>query len=227
MLSRLRRDLASSIVAVVALTVLLGVAYPLLVTGLSALAMPDRAGGSLVERDGTVVGSRLLAQDGRRPVLNAGGTPKEDADGSPVLEPEPRLFQSRPSATGYAANATAFANLGPNGADTREATKAHLDAYLALERPYDRSLTVADVPADAVQTSASGLDPHVSRRNAEIQAHRIAATRRLPYRRVLALIDAATDGRALGVLGEPGVNVLTLNLALDREAPSTRPAPAR
>ena len=221
MLSRLRRDLLSSIVAVVALTVILGVAYPLLVTGLSALAMPDRAGGSLVEQDGTVVGSKLLAQDGRRPVVGADGRPQEDADGNPVLQADPRLFQARPSATGYAANATAFANLGPNSTDTRDATKANLDAYLALERPYDRGLTVAGVPADAVQTSASGLDPPISRRNAAIQAHRVAATRRLPLARVMALVRDATDGRALGVLGEPGVNVLVLNLALDRASSST------
>lgn len=211
----MRKDAITSLLAVVVLTVLLGVAYPLVVTGISQVAMPGRANGSVVARDGRDVGSTLIGQDFRRQATTPDGRPKVDADGEPVLVADPRYFQSRPSVTGYAANATAFSNLGPNGKDTKAAIDANVAAYLALERPYDRGLTVAEVPVDAVTDSASGVDPHVSLANARIQARRVAAVRRLPLRRVLAAVDDATDGRALGVLGEPGVNVLRLNLALD------------
>ena len=97
---------------------------------------------------------------------------------------------------------------------------ANLSAYLALEGPDNPGLTASGVPVDAVQTSASGVDPHISPANAAIQAHRVARVRGLPLDRVQALVDDNTDGRSLGVLGEPGVNVLELNLALDRELPT-------
>ncbi len=99
--------------------------------------------------------------------------------------------------------------------------KANLDAYLKLEGRYDPGLTAADVPVDAITQSASGVDPQISKANAEIQAHRIAAVRHLPLSQVQSLIDDNTDGRFLGLFGEPGVNVLELNLALDKEAPTT------
>jgi K+-transporting ATPase ATPase C chain len=114
---------------------------------------------------------------------------------------------------------TFFSNLGPNQKDLAAAVKANLDAYLALERRYTPTLTAAGVPVDAVTTSASGVDPQISVDNARIQANRIAAVRHAPLARVLALVKAHTDGRALGVLGEPGVNVLDLNLAVDKEFP--------
>ena len=195
MLGALRRELAAALAAVVVLTLVLGLGYPLLVTGVAHVAFPAAANGSLVRVDGKVVGSRLLGQR---------------SDG-------PRRFHSRPSQSGYSASATFFSNAGPNGADTRDAIAAAARAYLRAERPYAPGLTRADVPPDAVQTSASGVDPHVSRANARIQAHRVAAVRGLPLARVDALIDAHTDGRGLGLFGEPGVNVLELNLALDRE----------
>jgi K+-transporting ATPase ATPase C chain len=139
-----------------------------------------------------------------------------------VLEPDPRYFQSRPSVTGYSGNVTFFNNLGPNSKDLADMFKENLDAYLALERPYNPGLGRGDVPPDAVQTTASGVDPHISQANARIQAHRIAEMRGLDLDHVMDLIDDNTDKRGLGILGEPGVNVLELNLALDREAPRER-----
>jgi K+-transporting ATPase ATPase C chain len=178
-----------------ALTALLGIAYPLVITGVSQVAFPGKADGSLIKRDGKVVGSRLIGQDFRG---------------------ERRYFQGRPStATKYAADATAFTNLGPNSRDARDTFRKSLRSYLARERPYDRGLIPAQVPIDAVTSSASGIDPQISRANALIQAHRIAAVRDLSLQHVRKLIDDKTDGRSLGVLGEPGVNVLELNLALD------------
>lgn len=215
----MRRDLTSSALAVLVLTVLLGIVYPLATTGVSQVLWPNKADGSQVQRDGETVGSRLIGQDFRKPVLDRAGEPKVDADGNPVLEPDRRYFQSRPSATGYSPNVTYFNNLGPNNAELRDLFAANLAAFLDLERPYDPGLTRGDVPADAVQTAASGVDPHISQDNARIQAPRIADVRDLPLDRVLDLIDENTDGRGLGVFGEPGVNVLDLNLALDEEAP--------
>ncbi len=215
----MRRDLISSLLAIVVITALFGLAYPLAITGAAQVAFPGRADGSKIERDGKVVGSRLLAQDFRKPVLDTAGKPKLDGDGNPVLTPDTRYFQPRPStATGYNPAATAFTNLGPNSKDARDTFKANLDGYLALERRYDRGLTAARVPVDAVTSSASGVDPHISEANAAIQAHRIAAVRGVPLARVRELIADNTDGRFLGVLGEPGVNVLELNLALDHLA---------
>ncbi|MDP9133655.1 MAG: potassium-transporting ATPase subunit C [Actinomycetota bacterium] len=214
----MRRDLTSSALAVLVLTVLLGVVYPLATTGVSQVLWPNKADGSQVERDGKTVGSRLIGQDFRKPVLDRAGEPKVDADGNPVLEPDERYFQSRPSATGYSPNVTYFNNLGPNNAELRDLFADNLAAYLDLEHPYNPGLARGDVPADAVQTAASGVDPHISPDNARIQARRIAYARRVSLDRVLALVDENTDGRGLGVFGEPGVNVLDLNLALDEEA---------
>jgi K+-transporting ATPase ATPase C chain len=192
----MRRDVISSVLAILTLTVVLGIGYPLLVTGFSQVVFPGKANGSKVERNGKLVGSRLLAQDFRR---------------------DPRYFQPRPSTTTkYNPAATAFTNLGPNSKDARNTFKANLAGYLALERRYRPSLSARQVPVDAVTSSASGVDPQISEANAAIQAHRIASVRRLPIARVGELISENTDGRFLGLLGEPGVNVLELNLALDR-----------
>jgi len=212
----MRRDLVSSVMAIVVLTIILGLVYPLAVTGVSQVAFPGRANGSMIEHDGKLVGSRLIAQDFRKPVLGADGKPKLDADGNPVMAADARYFQSRPStATNYNPAGSAFTNLGPNSKDARDTFKANLESYLALERRYDPGLAASRVPVDAVTSSASGVDPHISPANAAIQARRIAAVRRLPLAQVNKLIDENTDGRSLGVLGEPGVNVLELNVALD------------
>ena len=215
----MRRDIIGSVVAIVVLTIGFGLVYPLVMTGVAQVAFNDQANGSQVERDGKVVGSSLIGQDFRKPVLDASGQPKMDEDGEPVLEADPVWFQSRPSQSGYSANVTFFSNLGPNQKDLADQVKANLDAYLALERPFTPGLTADGVPVDAVTDSASGVDPHISAANARIQANRIAAVRKAPQDRVLALVRQHTDGRALGVLGEPGVNVLELNLAVDKEFP--------
>jgi len=192
----LRRDILSSALAVVVLSLVLGLGYPLLVTAIAQVLFPGQAGGSRIERDGETVGSGLIAQGFEGP----------------------RYFHPRPSATGYDPAATGFANLGPNSAELSGAFASNLRAYLARERPFDPGLTRAEVPVDAVAGSASGVDPHISQANARIQARRIAATRGLALRRVLNQVARHTDGRFLGLLGEPGVNVLELNLALDEEA---------
>jgi K+-transporting ATPase ATPase C chain len=214
-----RRDIVGSVVAIVVLTIGFGLVYPLAMTGLAQVTFEDQANGSQVKRDGKVVGSSLIGQDFRKPVLDASGKPKVDQDGNPVLEADPAWFQSRPSQSSYSANVTFFSNLGPNQKDLADQVKANLDAYLALERPFTPGLTAAGVPVDAVTSSASGVDPHISVANARVQANRVAAVRRAPLDRVLALVRQETDGRSLGVLGEPGVNVLGLNLALDKEFP--------
>jgi K+-transporting ATPase ATPase C chain len=190
----MRRDLTNSVLAILVFTVLLGLAYPLATTGIAKVLWPNKADGSQIERDGKVVGSRLIGQD---------------------FKGRPRYFQSRPSITGYNPAATFFNNLGPNSKDLRALFEKNLASYLKRERPYNPGLTKSDVPPDAVQTTASGVDPHISKDNAEIQARRVAQVRGLPLERVRQLIEDNTDDRGLGVLGEPGVNVLELNLALD------------
>jgi potassium-transporting ATPase KdpC subunit len=191
----MKKDLVTAVIAVLVFTVLLGLAYPLATTGVAQVLFPGKADGSKVERAGKVVGSRLIGQDFK------GG---------------PRWFQSRPSATDYNPAGTFFNNLGPNNRELRDMFAKHLRDYLRRERPFTPGLRRADVPPDAVTTSASGVDPHISVANARIQANRVAKVRGLPVARVNELIDANTDGRGLGVLGEPGVNVLDLNLELDR-----------
>jgi K+-transporting ATPase ATPase C chain len=206
----MRRDIQTSLIAIVVLTILLGLAYPLAMTGVAQVAFPNKANGSQVTVGGKVVGSKLIGQDFRR------DTGRKGKDGKPIMEPIPRYFQERPStATNYAADASAFTNLGPNSKTARDTFAANLAGYLALERPYTPGVTSARVPIDAVTSSASGIDPEISQANARIQANRIAAVRHLPVATVKKLIDDHTDGRFLGVFGEPGVNVLELNLALD------------
>jgi K+-transporting ATPase ATPase C chain len=214
----MRRDIVTSILAIAVFTVLLGLLYPLVITGIGQVAFPGDANGQKVYVNGRLVGSRIIGQSFAEPVLGANGKPKE-SEGEPLTEPDPRYFQSRPSATeggAYNAAASTFSNRGPNDQVTEREDAAAIKAYLELERPYDRSLTAARIPVDAVNTSASSLDPEISQANAWIQAHRVAAERRLPLSTVDALISKHTSGRGLGFSGEPGVNVLELNLALDR-----------
>jgi potassium-transporting ATPase KdpC subunit len=211
---KLAKELSTAVIAIVVLTVVLGVAYPLAMTGISQIAFPAKADGSQVKVDGKVVGSSLI---GKAFVIDTG---RKDSDGNAITRPDPRYFQPRPSQTDYSATGTFFSNRGPNSAVGRFFFRDQLDAYLALEGRYDPGLTKAKVPVDAVTTSGSGVDPHISKANAAIQAHRIAAVRHLPLDRVEKLIADNTDGRFLGVIGEPGVNVLELNLALDKEAPA-------
>ncbi len=204
--------------AVLMFTILLGVAYPLLIEGVSQVAFPSSANGQQIHVKGRLVGSKLIGQAFETPVIGSDGRP-EEKEGKPVLEPDPIYFQSRPSATEpgpYNAAASAFSNLPPNSTITKEVDEAHIREYLALNKPYDPGLTVGEIPIDAVTSSASGLDPQISIANADIQAHRVAALRHLPLARVDALVGKYTSSRGLGFSGEPGVNVLELNLALNR-----------
>ena len=212
---KLAKDLTTGAIAIVLFTIVLGIGYPLAITGLAQVAFGDKANGSQIKQGDNVVGSRLI---GVSQTLDSG---KKDADGAPITKPDPAYFQPRPSATGYSAEATFFANRGPNSAAARLFYRDGLAAYLALEGPYNPGLTTAGVPVDAVTASASGVDPHISKANAEIQARRVAAVRKLALQRVQQLIGDSTDGRFFGVIGEPGVNVPELNLALGKEAPKT------
>jgi K+-transporting ATPase ATPase C chain len=193
-MSGLRKDLLTATIAIVLLTLVLGIAYPLVTTGVAQLVFPSASNGSKMEMNGTVVGSKLIGQD---------------------FKGLPRYFQSRPSATAYSADVTYFNNLGPNSRELSAFFAEQLATYLKRERPFDPGLRAADVPVDAVTTSASGVDPHISEANARIQARRVAEVRGLSFERVLDLVDEHTDGRFLALFGEPGVNVLQLNLALD------------
>ncbi len=215
----MRRAAITSILAVIAFTLVFGLAYPLAMTGISQVVFPGKADGSKLTVNGQLVGSSLIGQSFSRPVIGKNGKPVLDEEGEEVLAPDKRYFQPRPSVTGYSANVTYFSNSGPNSVEEREAVRENLAAYVKLEKPYFKSLTKAGVPVDAVTMSGSGVDPEISEANALIQAHRIAAVRRLPLSKVEDLISAHTNGRFLGVFGEPGVNVLQLNLALDEEAP--------
>jgi K+-transporting ATPase ATPase C chain len=189
------RAFVGSLAAVVVLTIVFGLIYPAVMTGFAQVAFPDKADGSILEVDGEPVGSRLAAQ----------------------AFTKPEYFHPRPSAVDYNAAGTSFANLGPTNPDLAAAVHEQAKAILELERPYNPGLQIGDIPVDAVTTSASGIDPHISPAYAQLQAARVAEVRGLPLQRVQELIDDATDGRSLGFLGEPGVNVLELNLSLDEE----------
>lgn len=193
----LRRDLPTALIAVVLMTLTFGLAYPLAITGIAQVVFPGQANGSKVSFDGRTVGSKLIGQEFKGKAY----------------------FHSRPSATGYSGDVTFFGNAGPNSAELRDAIREDITAYLKLNKPYDKTLTREQVPVDAVTESASGVDPQISEANARIQAHRVAAVRHLPLAEVEGLISAHTEGRSLGVLGEPGVNLLQLNLALEEAAP--------
>jgi K+-transporting ATPase ATPase C chain len=192
----MQRDLKSGVIAVIVLTVVFGLALPALFTGFAQLAFAHQANGSLINVDGKVVGSRLAAQ----------------------AFTKPRYFHERPSATAPAYNAggTTFANLGPSSPDLAKAVKQQAASILELEGPYNPGLTIQDIPVDAVTTSGSGIDPHISPAYAALQSRRVASVRNLPLAAVKRLIDQNTDGRWLGFFGEPGVNVLELNVALDK-----------
>jgi potassium-transporting ATPase KdpC subunit len=190
------RTLLRSLIVIVLTSLLFGFVYPIVMTAFAQVAFKVKANGSLITRNGVVVGSRLAAQ---------GFTAA-------------RYFHPRPSATApaYDAGATTFANLGPTNPELAKNIKATARAILALEGPYNPGLKIGDIPVDAVTTSGSGIDPDISLANAALQSRRIAAVRHLPLATVQRLIGDNTDGRSLGFLGEPGVNVLELNLALDR-----------
>ena len=195
MSARLLRVTGISVGMMVLMSILLGILYPLVMTGANRALFPNASDGSLVSLDGKVVGSKLVGQ---------GFT-------------SPSYFHSRPSATvpPHQPLPTTFANLGPDTVALKKLVDGDIAAALELERPYNPGLRAKDLPVDMITTSASGIDPDISKANARLQANRVAKVRGVPLSRVLALVSRETDGRDLGFLGEPGVNVLLLNLDLD------------
>jgi K+-transporting ATPase ATPase C chain len=195
------KEIRPAIVLLVALTLITGLAYPLAITGLAGVLFPYQAQGSMIERDGMVIGSELIGQ----------------------VFTDDKYFHGRPSATNtpdpndptknvdapYNAANSGGSNLGPTSKMLAERLQGDVDK-LKAENP------AAPVPVDLVTTSASGLDPHISPAAALFQVPRVAKARNLPEDRVRELVQAQTEGRFLGLLGEPRVNVLALNLALDR-----------
>jgi K+-transporting ATPase ATPase C chain len=185
-------------IATLVLAVVTGVLYPLAITAIAQVAFPHQADGSLVGANGRPVGSSLIGQQW---------------DG-------PQWFYGRPSAIGDDASTSGGSNLGPRSQRLADDIARRAAAILALERPYAPGSQVADIPPDLLTASGSGLDPDISVAAARFQAPRIAAERGLTIDQVYALIDEQTQGKALGFLGEPHVNVLALNLALQEVAPS-------
>ena len=180
------RELRTAAIAAVVLTVILGLAYPLAMTGVAQVAFPGRADGS----------PDLIGRD---------------------YSKDTSLFQSRPSVTGYNPAGTFFNNQGPNQQALADQLKRYVDAYLERERPFTPGLTAAQIPPDAVTTSASGVDPQISEANARIQANRVADRRGLPLDRVLELVDAHASRPFLGLAGARSINVRELNLALEAQ----------
>jgi K+-transporting ATPase ATPase C chain len=191
-----RKNLITAVLMTIVTTVLLGLIYPLVVTGLAQVIFPHQANGSLIRRaDGTVIGSSLIGQS----FTSAG------------------YFHSRPSANGYDAGASSGSNLGPTNQKLIDRVKADVER-LKAENPG------APVPVDLITTSGSGLDPHLSPAAAEFQIPRVARERRVSEDQVRQVVASHTQGRQFGFLGEPRVNVLELNLDLDQKFPlSTRP----
>jgi potassium-transporting ATPase KdpC subunit len=196
----MRRQLVTGLMMTLSMIVLVGLAYPLAMTGIAQGLMKSRANGSYVSENGKIVGSSLIGQSFN---LKSGA-------------PDPRYFQPRPSAagTGYDAMSSGGSNDGPSS----KTLIANVAARVAAYRKLNGLSATATVPVDAVTASASGLDPDISVANATLQAPRVAAARKLETSQVLALVKSHTDDRQLGIFGEKTVNVLDLNLALDNKS---------
>lgn len=193
----MKKNLITAVLMTIVTTVLLGVVYPLVVTGLAQVIFPDKANGQLIKHaDGSVIGSRIIGQ----PFVGPG------------------YFHSRPSAAGaagYDASASSGSNLGPTSQKLKDRVETDIQRMRAnnLGKP---------VPVDLLTTSGSGLDPHISPAGAEFQVARVARDRRITEDHVRQLVNAHTEGRQFGFLGEPRVNVLELNLDLDNRYPMRR-----
>jgi potassium-transporting ATPase KdpC subunit len=213
----MRKDIITSAIGIVTLTLLCGILYPLVITGISQVAFPGNANGQKLYVGGKLVGSKIIGQNFGDQVYKNGKPVMQN--GEPVTNPDPRYFQGRPSATVPPDNAaaTTFSNLGPNNKATEQEIAGNIQTYIQLNgRYYPGGLTAGKIPVDAANSSASGVDPDISIANADIQAHRIATVRHLSLAQVKQLVSQYTHGRGLGFSGEPGVNVLQLNLALNR-----------
>ena len=193
------RTALRALIATVVLVLLTGVVYPAVMTGFAQVAFKNDANGSLVQRDGTEVGSSRIGQ------AWSGA----------------RWFYGRPSAVDDDASTSSGSNLGPTSKPLSDDIAKRIQQILKLEGPYTGGLTAAQIPVDLLTASASGLDPDISVAAADFQAVRIAAVRNIPLQQVQQLIAGAAAGKTLGFLGEPHVNVLALNLALDAAAPSS------
>ena len=188
----MRAQLWAAVKIFLAMTLLVGIGYPLVVTGVAQVAFKHEADGSLIKRNGTVVGSELLGQEFKGA----------------------KWFQPRPSAADYDALASGGTNLGPTNPELIKTVKQRVKQY----REANGLAANEQVPVDAVTSSGSGLDPHISKLNAKYQARRVAEARGISKTRLDQLIRDNTDGPSLGFMGEPGVNVLKLNLALRNAA---------
>ncbi|WFU42955.1 K(+)-transporting ATPase subunit C [Bradyrhizobium sp. CB82] len=197
------REIRPAIVLLLALTVLTGLAYPLAMTGIAGVLFPSEAQGSLIEKDGKVIGSALIGQEFRDDRYFHGRP-------SATVAPDPNDSSKTVSAPYNAAN-SGGSNLGPTSKALADRLKEDVDK-LRTENPSQ------PVPVDLVTTSGSGLDPHISPEAAQFQVPRVAKARNLPEESLSKIVAANTEGRLFGLLGEPRVNVLALNLALDRAA---------
>ena len=195
------KEIRPAILVLVALTLITGLIYPLAMTGIAGVIFPYQAQGSLIERDGTVVGSALIGQEFTSDQYFHGRL-------SATTAPDPNDSTKTVPAPYNAAN-SGGANLGPTSKALADRLQGDVEK-LKQENPS------AEVPIDLVTTSASGLDPHISRDAALFQVPRVAKARHMPEDRLRQVVDAHVEGRTLGLLGEPRVNVLALNLALDR-----------
>jgi K+-transporting ATPase ATPase C chain len=191
MLANISRDLRTAVIAFVAFSALLGLAYPAAITGIAQVAFERQANGSLVERDGQAIGSSLVGQ----------------------TFTGPQYFHSRPSASGYETGVSSGSNLGPSS----QALADRVAADALVVREENGLADDADVPVDAVTASGSGLDPHITPAYADLQVARVARERGVAEEQIRGLVDDHTDGSTLWVMGEARVNVLRLNLALDKE----------
>ena len=197
------RQFGVALRALLFFTVVLGLGYPLVMTGVAQTLFHSNANGSMVKVDGKVVGSDLI---GQAYTMDSG---KKDADGNAIMVADPKWFQTRPSASDYDAKASGGSNLGPNNADLLAAIDERRRAVAALE-----GVDPSQVPPDAVTASGSGLDPDISPAYAALQVNRVARERGLSVEQVQKLVKDSNEGRVLGFLGEPRVNVVKLNAAL-------------
>lgn len=186
----MKKEILTSIKVFIGFSILLGLIYPLGITWVSQLTMPNKANGSLIKKDGKVIGSKLIGQ-------------KFD---------KPGYFHSRPSAVDYNATGSGGSNLGP----TSQKLITRASEEIKTVQNMNNLKNTTKVPADAVLTSASGLDPHISPKNADLQIPRIAKTRKLPDKIIRELVRKNTNPNFIGIWGQDGVNVLKLNIELDK-----------